>query len=152
MKNFVAAALLISVVSCSVPDSRFNPDLPISSECEPPVVEEISFEGEAVRVSRRRCIDKMGPDERGYYEFYYDFEDFEFSLGPLTLFGRAYAHDREGADFRGVRIGSESRFLQVGDLQGVLGRAAIHYFRGHGKTQLVWLDPSNELNGYSPIP
>jgi hypothetical protein len=31
-------------------------------------------------------------------------------------------------------------------------QTAVRYFRDEGKTELTWLDPSNEVNGYSPVP
>ena len=72
-------------------------------------------------------------------------------MDTTTIFGRTYAHDQK-ADLRAIRIAGEARFLEAGDLQGVLGRAAVHYFRSHGRTQVIWLDPSDEQNGRSPIP
>jgi hypothetical protein len=153
MKNLLTPTLLLLVGCQPVLDSGlYRPELPISQQCEAPVIEVFPYGDHAIGVSREHCIDKMGPDQDGYYEFYYDYELFEFSLGTTILHGRSYLDDPEEAHLTGVEVAGETKFLAVTDLQGILPRAAIHYFHTCGKTQLNWLDPSNELNGYSAIP
>jgi hypothetical protein len=126
MKSLLAPVLLL--VSCHpIPDSSNKPELPISLECDAPVDEEFLYDGHTVSVSRKHCIDKMGPDRDGYYEFYYDYELFEFSLGAMMLRGRAYADDLE-AHLLGVRIDGSSDSLQLRTTRRLL-RAAVGYFR-----------------------
>ena len=90
-------------------DSPSGPELPISQECEAPVVEEFIYDGHTISVFRQHCIDKMGPDAEGYTEFYYDFEVFEFSLGTTMLRGRAYADTPEEAHLLGMQVDGENR-------------------------------------------
>jgi hypothetical protein len=51
-------------------------DLPISFERGDPIVETFVHAGCEVRVSRTHCVDKMGPKANGFYEFYYEFDDY----------------------------------------------------------------------------
>ena len=56
-------------------------ELPISLECGDPVVESFVHTRHEVRFSRRHCVDKMGPDANGFYEFYYESDVYEFTQG-----------------------------------------------------------------------
>ena len=127
-------------------------DLPFAQLREDPIVEEYTFEGHRVLVSRQHCIDSMGPYENGLYEFYYDFELIEFALGSIRLKARSYAGDPAEAHLLGMDVDGERKLLSASDLASVVPRAAVQYLRSRGKTELSWLDPTNEEVGYSPIP
>ena len=153
MKKLLPPTLFLLVGCHPVLDSGLHrPELPISAECEVPVLEEFPYEEQTISVSRKHCVDKMGPNQDGYYEFYYDYELIDFSLGTTTLHGRTYADDPEEAHLIALELDGQRKFLSVTDFETPLPRAAIRYFHNSGKTQLNWLDPSNELSGYSPVP
>jgi hypothetical protein len=124
-------------------------ELPLVSQPDGPVRELLFFEGISIGVSRKHCMDAMGPNEKGMYEFYYDLEQFEFFLEGRTLLGRAYKDEPGAAHLLAVKAAGRRKPLKVEDLHSTLARAAIHHFRSLGKTNLTWLDPSK---GYSPIP
>ncbi|MDJ0758290.1 MAG: hypothetical protein QNJ19_02785 [Woeseiaceae bacterium] len=127
-------------------------DLPISFERDEPEVSIFQFENVDIEVTRSKGVDKMGPDEDGLYEFYYDFELFEFRSGSRVVHGRAYADQENEASLIAIYEDGERRLMSVSDLQADLGRAAIRYFKNIGKTDIKWLDPDNKVTGYSPIP
>jgi hypothetical protein len=148
-----AIALAFTLFGCTnVSNIRIGNETLFSSDCAPRVTEKFIYEGQTVSVSREHCIDKMGPDADGRYEVHYDYEFFEFSLGATSLQGRAYADAPDEAHFLRVQIDGSTRLLTPADLLGIVALAAAQYFRGLGKTQLSWLDSSNQLTGYSPIP
>lgn len=127
-------------------------DPPFVSQRDEPTTEVLFFEGLSVSISRQHCIDAMGPDEDGFCEFHYDYERFEFFLDRTTLHGRAYADEPTKAHLLGLEVDGSRALLTTADLQSTLARGAVHYFRSLGRTDLSWLDKSNEIRGYSPIP
>jgi len=153
MKKLLPPTLFL-LVGChpALDSGRYSSDLPISGGCEAPVIEEFPYDEQTISVSSKHCVDKMGPDQDGYYDFYYDYQLFEFSLGTTTLRGRTYEDDPEEAHFLGIEVDGQRRLLSITDFEKPLLRAAIRYFHNSGRTQLNWLDPSNELDGYSPVP
>jgi hypothetical protein len=116
-----------------------------------PTMEEILFEGQLVRVWRQHCID-ADTKENGKYAYYYEYDWFEFSLGPTKLCGRAYTDLPEEASLLRIEVDGARCFLTPTVLRSVLARAAVDYFRRAGKTELSWLDPWNDVDGYSTIP
>ena len=126
--------------------------LPITERRDDPTTEEFSSEGILIRVRRQHCVDAMGPDESGMYEFHYDYDLFEFSLGGTTLHGRAYSDEPDEAHFLTVEVAGNRDLLTSADLQSPLAQAAIRYFHRAGRTSLTWHDSENSVNGYSPIP
>ena len=151
-------ALLLAVcaapLSCGGGYPEFDPDLPISLHCEEPDTETFLFEDIAVSVSHKHCVDKSGPDSDGYYWFYYDYRVFAFTSGSVTLYGRSYRDAPEEASILSIedRDGGGRRLLKEQELRDFLPRAAIWYFRQAGATGVTWLDPANEIEGYTPVP
>jgi hypothetical protein len=50
-----------------------------------------------------------------------------------------------------IEVGGQRRLLAAGDLGKPLRRAAQEYLRQIGKSKLSWLDPGNEVSGYSRV-
>jgi hypothetical protein len=149
-KRAIYPGLLL--LACNLDMAGPTDELPISLECAEPIVETFAHTAGEVHVSRKHCIDKMGPDANGLYEFYYEYDLYEFSQGSETLHARSYTSEPEEAHVLGIESGGQRGLLAESDLAKALVRAALEYLRTTGKTKLTWLDPSNEVNGYSPIP
>ena len=127
-------------------------DYQISEDRDEPRVSVFRFDNVDIEVTCTKCIDKMGPDENGRYDYYYDYELFEFKSGSNVIHARAYADQKEEAHLTAIDIEDEQRLLSKSDLKTVLGRAAIHYFWNLGKTEVNWLDADNDVDGYSLVP
>lgn len=119
-------------------------------ESDQPIEEQIFYERQRIRLVRTHCVDKMGPDKDGCFEFYYDYEEFAFSLGSETLHARAYAKERE-ASLRAIEVSGKTQSLDPGALSTTLVRAAVDYFRRQGRDQVRWLNPADAKNGYTLI-
>jgi len=92
-------------------------------------------------------VDKIGPKANGFYEFYYEFDDYKFAHGLETLHARSYTHGPEEAFLSGIELDDQWKFLAKADLRKPLARAAQEYLRRAGKTDIKWLDPKNKSRG-----
>ena len=127
-------------------------ELPNASRRDPPVLETLGFEGETIQVFRQHCVDALGPAEHGVYEFHYEFDLIELSLGATKVRVRAYTDEPDTAHLLGLESEGRRKPLTAIELLGFLPRAAIHYLRSLGRTSILWLDPHDSDRGYSPIP
>jgi hypothetical protein len=124
----------------------------LSLTCTDPVVEMMSPQGWDVRIARKHCVAKMGPNARGRYEFYYEYDLYEFSGRSETLHARSYVDEPNAAHLLGIERGGSRQLLVETDLRSPLAQIAFQYLRRMGKTELTWLDQRNQIDGYSPVP
>lgn len=97
-----------------------------------------------------RQIDCSEPDELGAYDYYYEYDVYRFTDGPISLIARSYTDEPDEAHFLSVETSGKRRTLVDADLAHQLFHLAQSYLRGEGKTQLRWL--SGRGNGYEPVP
>jgi hypothetical protein len=95
-------------------------------------------------------IDASEPDERGTYEYYYEYDLYRFVEGENCFVARSYTDDPEKAHFLQAEATGQPRQLVDADLKQPLFVASLAYLRASGKLKLNWL--SGRGNGYEPVP
>ncbi|MDJ0865863.1 MAG: hypothetical protein QNK03_07125 [Myxococcota bacterium] len=153
MSSAALATLVLLVVSgCAEPDTEPSHASEPTFQCEPKSTSEYAAHGATLTVASASCVDASGPLRDGaIYEWLYIYDRYSFASGDIELSARSYA-DTSEAHFLGISESGESRFLAVSDFQRPLVLAAIQYLSEAGKAEITWLDPNNDLDGYSPVP
>jgi hypothetical protein len=96
----------------------------------------------AMTTAVSRHIDAGTRDADGYYDYYYEYDLFEYSLGSRMLLARSYTDTPAEAHFLTIREGgAEARTLTRADTRSALFRQAARDLRARGKTELTWLAP-----------
>ncbi len=140
--QILIAALLIIISGASVSEP------PINFDCGQPKA--VSFSG--VKIIITHCIDSQGPDSNGMYSFYYDYETIIFEMGNESLSGKRYSDTPEEVSLTRIKEANNERLLEVSDFNKSLVKVAISYLKNNGAETVVYLDKSNQTNGYSPVP
>ena len=125
--------------------------LPSHSGCEA-IITNKRIGNTNISVSQQHCIDSMGPDENGNYEYYYEYDIYFFTDNKQTVNARSYVDEVTQAQFLRLDTGGAERLLETTDFQSDLVKTAAEYLRSIGKHELLWLDSNNKLDGYSAVP
>ncbi len=142
----------VALVCCSGTVSQSNIDGEPTSHCEPKPPIEYAAYGVVLSISSSSCIDASAPLRDGAgYEWLYVYDTYTFRNSELELAARSYGESSE-AHFLRLSESGESRFLTHSDFDTPIVLAAVQYLSEAGKSELTWLDPQNDLNGYSPVP
>lgn len=94
-------------------------------------------------------IDASDLDPEGFHDYYYEYDFYVFSDGPLSYFVRAYTDQPEQAAFMSIKKGTRGHFLKPKDFRTPLFAEAVTYLQGIGKTDLTWLSQNGAP--YRPI-
>jgi hypothetical protein len=97
-----------------------------------------------------RRIESSEPDESGMYDYYYEYDIYRFTDGPLSLIARSYTDEPDEAHFLRVETKGSQRALVEADLRHPLFHLAQSHLRSEGKITLRWL--SGKGNGYESVP
>ena len=153
MSNAALATLaFLAVAGCANPDSELVEAYEPSFHCEPKPTSEYAAYGVSLRVASASCVDASGPLRDGLiYEWFYIYDTYSFANANIELTARSYA-DTSEAHFLRISESGEPRFLDLSDFETPPVLAAIQYLSEAGKAELTWLDPDNDLDGYSPVP
>jgi len=89
-----------------------------------------------MQVERIHQIDASAPDASGRYEYYYEYDLYRFTDGPVCFVARSYADEPDKAHFLRAEINGKQRPMKHADLQHPLLLAALSYLRGAGKMHI----------------
>ena len=103
-----------------------------------------------MHIERVRQIDSSEPDETGMYDYYYEYDIYRFTDGPICLIARSYVDEPDEAHFLRVEANGSQRTLVDVDLTHPLFLLAQSHLSSEGKVHLHWL--SGRGDGYEPVP
>lgn len=102
-----------------------------------------------MQVTVSHHIDASEPDEHGDYEYYYEYDIFLFTEGPLTLKARSYSDEGSQASLMGLGQAGKLHLLEYKDLKLPLVQQAVNHLRSLGKSEVRWLNP--RYARYEPV-
>ena len=94
-------------------------------------------------------IDAGELDVDGYYDYYYEYDIYRFTLGGLSLVVRSYSDTSAQASILWLEEAGKSRALQFKDLQRPLVQQAKAYLQELGKQDVRWFNP--RYARYDPV-
>jgi hypothetical protein len=100
-----------------------------------------------MHVERVHHIDCSEPDEAGMHEYYYEYDMYYFTDGPLSLSVRCYTDEPDEGSFVGIGVDGETRALELADLSRPIFLAAMSHLKTEGKVLFSWFSGI----GYEPI-
>ena len=122
------------------------------SDCTRINESKIEFEQLKINVTHESCVDSLGPDTDGNYEYYYKYDMYRFTRNNRTVIVRSYTTEPNEAHFLGIEINGKKRLIERADFKSPIVKATIYYLVKTGKSELNWLDQSNTHDGYSKVP
>lgn len=102
-----------------------------------------------MQVEYAHQIDAGEPNERGTFEYRYEYDIYRFIEGDVAIVARSYVDTPHEAHFIRLDRSGTQNALRVEDLTSSLLLQARSHLQQLGKTQFNWL---NGANGYSPLP
>ena len=102
-------------------------------------------------IETKHQIDSSEINENGYYDYYYEYDDYTFTLDDRALVARVYTDELESAYFKRFELDEEIYSITKNDLRKPIFIEAIRYLRQEGKTKFFWSDDDNDKDGYSEI-
>ncbi|MPT11408.1 MULTISPECIES: hypothetical protein [Comamonas] len=103
----------------------------------------------SLQVECSHHIDASEPDAEGFYEYYYEYDIYRFTLGNLSLVVRSYSDTSAQASVLRLEEAGRSRTLQFKDLQQPLLLQAKTHLHTLGKQDLRWFNP--KYARYDPL-
>lgn len=100
-----------------------------------------------MHVERVHHIECSEPDNAGMHEYYYEYDMYYFTDGPLSLSVRCYTDEPDEGSFMGIEVDGEARALEVADLKRPMLLEAMSHLRTEGKVTFTWFSGI----GYEPI-
>jgi hypothetical protein len=97
-----------------------------------------------------RQLDASELDEQGCYSYYYEYDLYRFTDGPVCLVARSYTDEPEEAHFLCIEEEGRRRMLVNADLKRPLFVTAQAHLRAAGKTRVRWL--SGRKDGFESVP
>lgn len=97
-----------------------------------------------------RQIDSSEPDAAGMYEYYYEYDLYRFTEGPVCFVARSYVDEPDEAHFLRLELDRHPQHITDADLSHPVFLAAQAHLLNAGKAQLRWL--SGRGNGYESVP
>ncbi|MBV9788124.1 MAG: hypothetical protein JOZ51_08125 [Chloroflexi bacterium] len=102
-----------------------------------------------MKIEHTHHVDAGEPDERGRYEYYYEYDLFVFSEAGVSVVARSYSDMPGEAHFLRIEIGDAALLLKPEDFRRPLVIAAVKHLRALGKHELSWLSGCG--NGYEAV-
>ncbi|MDL5038340.1 hypothetical protein [Comamonas resistens] len=104
---------------------------------------------DVMQVECSHHIDASEADAEGFYEYYYEYDIYRFTLGSLSLVVRSYSDTCEHASVLRLEEAGKSRPLQPKDLKRPLVQQAREHLQSLGKQELRWFNPRHAR--YDPL-
>lgn len=101
----------------------------------------------AMKVEKTHRVDAGEKDAQGYYDYYYEYDDYLFSNPSQTVFARSYSDSPKEVSFRTITEGNRQRAIERADMDLPMLKEAVDYLRSEGKREFQLL---TEL-GYAAI-
>lgn len=89
-----------------------------------------------MKIEKRHEIDAGEKDANGYYDYYYEYDDYLFSDGSLSILARSYSDSPEEVSFRAVLEEEKRRMIEKKDMQSPLFEEAVNHLKGEGKSDI----------------
>lgn len=103
-----------------------------------------------MHIERTRQVDASEPDDTGAYEYYYEYDIYRFTDGPICLVARSYTDEPDEAHFLRIETDHGARPLVAADLAHPLLLAALNHLRADGKVHVRWLGGRGD--GFELVP
>ena len=136
--------LTVSLLQANVMENK--------SDCTRVNESKIEFDESTISMTQDRCVDSLGLDADGNYEYYYKYDIYRFANNDGALIVRSYSTEPDEAHFLGIETNGKRRMMEKVDFKSPIVKAAISYLIKSGKSELTWLDQSNTHDGYSKVP
>lgn len=104
---------------------------------------------DSLQVECSHHIDASEPDAEGFYEYYYEYDIYCFTLGGLRLVVRSYSDTSAQAGMLRLEEAGKSRPLQPEDLKRPLVQQTREHLQSLGKQDLRWFNP--KYARYDPL-
>ncbi|MGF1866589.1 hypothetical protein L4D15_15200 [Enterovibrio norvegicus] len=88
-----------------------------------------------MQVLKKHKIDAGERDENGYYDYYYEYDDYEFVVDEFSLIARSYTDELEEVSFRAVAVKGERKMLTEQELSLSVFKEAIDHLKLEGKNK-----------------
>ena len=96
---------------------------------------------DTLQVECSHHIDAGEQDAHGFYDYYYEYDLYRFTLGSQCLVVRSYNDTSSQASVLRLEEAGKSRALQFKDLQRPLVQQAKAHLQSLGKQDLRWFNP-----------
>ena len=96
---------------------------------------------DTLQVECNHHIDAGEQDADGFYDYYYEYDIYRFTLDRLSLVVRSYSDTSAQASILGLEEAGKSRALQFKDLQRPLVQQAKAHLQELGKQDVRWFNP-----------
>lgn len=90
----------------------------------------------AMKIEKNHEIDASEKDANGYYDYYYEYNDYLFSDETIPILARSYSDSPKEVSFRAVLQEEKLRMTGNKDMQYPLFQEAINYLKAEGKTDI----------------
>ncbi len=104
---------------------------------------------DTLQVECTHHIDAGEQDADGFYDYYYEYDIYRFTLGDQCLVARSYSDTSTQASVLRLEEAGKSRTLQFKDLQQPLVQQAKAHLQSLGKQDLRWFNP--RYSRYDPL-
>ncbi|MBV8247840.1 MAG: hypothetical protein JO200_05275 [Comamonas sp.] len=94
-------------------------------------------------------LDASEADAEGFFEYYYEYDIYRFTLDGMSLVVRSYSDTCEQASVLRLEEAGKSRPLQPKDLKRPLVQQAREHLQSLGKQELRWFNPRHAR--YDPL-
>ena len=102
-----------------------------------------------LQIACNHHIDASEPDADGFYDYYYEYDIYRYTLGAQCLVVRSYSDTSTQASVLRLEEADNSRALQFKDLQRPLVQQAKAHLQNLGKQDLRWFNP--RYSRYDPL-
>jgi hypothetical protein len=103
-----------------------------------------------MEVIKTHHIDKSEKDDKGFYEYYYEYDMYEFKEEDTLYRVRSYVDTPEEAHFLRKDVNGTRKSLTTSDFNTPFFKSTILYLKAEGKTKFKYL--GGKSGGYEPIP
>lgn len=93
-----------------------------------------------MRIECNRTIDASVQNAHGAYEYYYEYDVYRFTEGPVCFLAISHLDEPDQADFVGAEILGNRRSMCTDDLLNPLFIDAVERLRTEGKARIRWLN------------
>jgi len=97
-----------------------------------------------VEVIKKHEIDAGEKDEAGFYDYFYEFDDYSFVFDGVTFFARSYSDTPEEVSFRAVIVNEKMEILETHHIKSENFIESVEYLKSEGKNNIRFLTG----NGY----
>lgn len=98
---------------------------------------------DTMQVECHHHIDAGEQDAEGFYDYYYEYDLYHFSLGGFRLVVRSYSDTSTEASLLRLEAAGKVQKLQYKDLARPVVQQAVAYLHQQGKLRIRWFNPQS---------